>query len=367
MNQIPYVNLSAQWEEEREHLLPIIERVMASGQYIGGDEVEQFESLVAANFGVEYAVALNSGTDALVFGLAALGVQRGDEVITPPNSFVASTAAIVHLGARPVFVDVQEDQNINPSLIEAAISSKTKVIMPIHLSGKMSEMKKILEIANRYGLGIVEDAAQAAGSKLGEKFAGSWGSVGCFSAHPLKNLNACGDAGFITTNEAGIARKIRSMRNHGLIDRDTVGQFGYVSRMDAIQAAILTYRLSVLPKVISRRRKNVKIYNDTFSPNLKLDAGQLISEQNSWHTFVIQVKQRDELRQFLTAKGIETAIHYPIPLHLQPAATNLGYRENDFPVAEKQAHQILTLPIHQYLTAEQIQLIANEINQFFVS
>ena len=200
INKISYINLSAQWEDEKEDLLPIIEEVLQSGQYVLGEEVERFEQLIAQSFGVKYCVGLNSGTDALLLGLSALGIKSGDEVITPPNSFIASTSSIVHLGAVPVFVDVKKDQNIDPDKIKDAITNQTKAIMPVHLTGRISEMDKIKEIAKDNNLKVIEDAAQSAGSKYQEIFSGAWGDLGCFSAHPLKNLNACGDAGFITTN-----------------------------------------------------------------------------------------------------------------------------------------------------------------------
>jgi len=367
MSSIPYVNLSAQWHDERHKLLPILERVMSSGQYVGGQEVERFEVETGLAFGAKHIIALNSGTDALVCGLVAIGVRSGDEVITPPNSFVASTAAIVHLRARPVFVDIGCDQNIDPGLIERSITKKTKAIMPVHLAGRMAAMEAICEIADRNGVTVLEDAAQAAGSSLHGKSAGLWGQVGCFSAHPLKNLNACGDAGFVATNDSVIAQRIRSMRNHGLVNRDTVERFGYVSRMDAVQAAILRYRLSVLHEVIRKRKNNVKIYRANLNSRAVYCPPDTKGEDNSWHTFVIQTENRDELRKYLSNQGIETAIHYPIPIHLQPAASDLGYQNGDFPETERQATRILTLPVHQYLRQEQIETIVKAINNFFGS
>jgi dTDP-4-amino-4,6-dideoxygalactose transaminase len=365
MIRIPYVNLSAQWREEREELQPIVESVLESGQYIGGDEVESFETEAATAFGISHVVSLNSGTDALSCGLAAIGVRPGDEVITPPNSFIASTAAIVHIGARPVFVDVGPDQLIDSSLIEGAITKRTKAIMPVHLSGRMADMHNICKIAGKYGLAIVEDAAQAAGSCLEGRPAGSWGDLGCFSAHPLKNLNACGDAGFIITNNDDVAGRVRFSRNHGLVGRETVEKFGHVSRMDALQAAILRYRLGKLSHVVERRKRNVKEYDAFLNHEFVLFPRVRLGEKCSWHTLVIQVNERDRLRKHLSDKGIETAIHYPVPIHLQPAAADLGYKRGDFPMTEQQAARILTLPVHQFLTKREIVQVANEINRFF--
>ena len=263
--KIPYVNITAQWQEERNELLPIIDRILASGQYVGGSEIDKFEEEIAKYCQVKYAVALNSGTDALTMALHLLGVRPGDEVITPPNSFIASTAVIVHLGAKPVFVDVLPNQNIDPEKIESAITNKTKAIMPVHLTGRVCDMDPIMEIADKYGLAVVEDAAQAIGSKYKGKLSGSIGHVGCFSTHPLKNLNACGDGGFLTTNDEKIYIKAREVRNHGMADRNIVNQFGFLSRMDNLQAAILNYRLQQLDGLIEKRRKNAQLYFETIN------------------------------------------------------------------------------------------------------
>lgn len=363
--QIPYVNMKAQWQEERNELLPIIDKILSSGQYVGGTEIDKFEEDIAKYCQVKYAVALNSGTDALIMALDLLGVGPGDEVITPPNSFIASTAVIIHRGARPVFVDVLPNQNIDPDKIESAITSKTKAIMPVHLTGRVCEMDSIMEIADKHGLSVVEDAAQAIGSKYKGKPSGSIGRVGCFSTHPLKNLNACGDGGFMTTNDEKIYLKARAIRNHGMANRNNVSQFGYVSRMDNLQAAILNYRLQRLDVIIEKRKKNAQLYFDginTSEVRLPLEKKH---EFNTYHTFVIQVKRRDNLKEWLSKQGIETAIHYPTPIHLQPAAKNLGYNNGDFIETEKQSKSILTLPINQNLEPDEIMKIVSAVNQFF--
>ena len=362
---VPYVNLVAQWEDEKHDLLPIIESVMSSGQYVGGEAVDRFEQKAAELCGTRFCVALNSGTDALVFGLLALGVCPGDEVITPPNSFIASTAAIVHLMAKPVFVDVLPDQNIDPSRIERAITSKTKAIMPVHLTGRIASMNAILEIAKHHQIPVIEDAAQSVGSLYSGRPSGSLGGIGCFSTHPLKNLNACGDAGFLTTDDEDIAKQVHLSRNHGLADRNTVEQFGNVSRMDTLQATILEYRLSRLSQVIEKRRKNADMYRELLNSSQIHIPEEREEEFNTYHTFVIQCDKRNELKRYLMKQGIETAIHYPVPIHLQPAASHLGYRKGDFPVTETQSERILTLPIHQYLQEYTIINISNCINAFF--
>jgi dTDP-4-amino-4,6-dideoxygalactose transaminase len=362
--KVDYVNLPAQWEEDRHELLPIIDEVLSGGQYVLGDLVSELELALAKLCEVDHCVALNSGTDALFLGLSALGVKPGDEVITPPNSFVASTAAIVHLGAIPVFVDVLNDQTIDPEQVRRAVSPKTKAIMPVHLTGRLCRMNRLEEISQEYGIPIIEDAAQSVGSKYLGRSSGSWGAVAGFSGHPLKNLAAAGDAGFLTTSDSAIAESARRMRNHGLIDRNTVVAFGAVSRLDTIQAAVLKYRLGKLASIVERRRRNAAIYlRELKDCSVELPEEQE-SQYNTYHTFVIQIERRDQLRRFLTAKGIGTAIHYPVPIHLQPAAAKFGYGEGSFPKAELQANRILSLPIHQGLKPEEVSYVAQCIKEF---
>lgn len=362
--KIPFVNLPAQFASDRDGIMADIEAVFTRGDFIGGAAVGEFETAAAAFHDVPHAIALNSGTDALILALYALGIGHGDEVITPPNSFVASTAAIVHVGATPVFADVLDDQNMDPVCIERALSPRTRAIMPVHLTGRMARMDQIMEIARRKGISVVEDAAQSVGSKLGGRLAGTIGDVGCFSTHPLKNLNAAGDAGFILTRDAELAGKVRDFRNHGLVDRNTVNRFGSVSRMDTLQAAILKRRLHQLPDVIARRRDNAELYRKHLNPDAAFIAPCQADEFNTFHTFVVQVERRDALQQFLTASGVGTAIHYPVPIHLQPAAHHLGYGAGSMPKTEAQASRILSLPIHQYLDPVDIKHVCALINGF---
>jgi len=364
LSPIPYVNIGAQFAEERDELMPIIEDILMSGMYVGGPWNEKLEAALAELCGTRHAVTLNSGTDALILALAALGIGHGDEVITPPNSFVASTAVIAHVGATPVFADVLPDQNIDPAEIEKKITPRTKAIMPVHLTGRIADMKPIREIAERYGLAIIEDAAQSIGSRYDGVMSGALGDVGCFSAHPLKNLNACGDAGFLTTDRDDIAEYARLYRNHGLVDRNTVARFGSVSRMDQIQAAILYHRLGKMDALIEKRRRNAALYRELLDPDLVFAPPCREIEFNTFHTFVIQVDRRDELQAHLGAQGIGTAIHYPVPIHLQPAAAYLGHKAGDFPVTEEQSRRILTLPAHQNLTEEEITRVAETVNRF---
>ena len=362
--KIPYVDLSYKNKSKKE-LISVFKKVLNKGQFVGGDEIDLFEKKISKFCGTRYAVALNSGTDALTLALHLLGVRRGDEVITPPNSFIASTAVIVHLGAKPVFVDVLSDQNIDPQKIQSAITKKTKVIMPVHLSGRMAQMDKIMSIAKKNKISVVEDAAQSVGSKYKNKMSGSYGDFGCFSAHPLKNLNALGDSGYLTTNSFRYYKKIKSLSNHGMENRNIIKNFGHVSRMDNLQAAFLNYKLKDLSKVIIQRRKNALIYMKELDRKHIFFNNETIDEFNTYHTFVVQVKFRNKLRKYLLEKGIGTSIHYPIPIHLQPASKFLGYKKGDFENTENQSQKILTLPVNENLSIDQVKYICRCINQFF--
>ncbi len=300
--KIHYVNLPKQYKSERKELLSLIDQTLSTGQYVGGDQVQKFENSISKLLKVKYCVALNSGTDALTLGLHAMGVRKNDEVITTPNSFIASTAAIVHLGAKPIFVDVKDDQCINPNLIEKSITKRTKAIMVVHLTGRVCEMDKILKISKKYKIPIIEDAAQAVGSKYKGKMAGSFGKVACFSAHPLKNLNALGDSGYLTTNSKKISNFIKDVRNHGMTKRNKIKNFGYVSRMDNLQAAILNFRLKNLSKIINKRRINAKFYINNLNKKFVFMPKENKKEFNTYHTFVVQVSNRDKLKKYLEKK-----------------------------------------------------------------
>ena len=364
---IPYVDLSAQWSECEPGLLPIVLDMLRGGVYVNGYPVEEFEARVAKYLGVEHCVALNSGTDALVCGLIAVGVRPGTEVITTANSFIASTGAICHLGAIPVFVDVLDDQGMDPDQIAPAITDKTSAVMPVHLTGKVCQMDRIMAICSDAGLPMVEDAAQCIGAKFGDMFGGTMGDVGCFSAHPLKNLNALGDSGFAVTRNPDHADRIRSMRNHGLVDRNSVERFGYVSRMDVLQAATLSWKIdNQLDSVNERRRSNARFYSD----NLTSAIQKPYEDEADWavyHTYVIQTDKRDALKGYLDSNLIGSAIHYPIPIHHQPAyLTKFGASDRFLLTnTERQADQILSLPVHQNLTPEQLARVCDVVNEFF--
>ncbi len=368
VNKIPYVNLIKQAQEDKDEIFNSLNKIFSNGKFILGNEVDKFERKICNFLKIKNCIALNSGTDALVFGLYLLGVRKGDEVITPPNSFIASTAAIVHVGAVPIFADVRNDQNIDPFDIEKKITKKTKAIMPVHLSGHPCEMNEIKKISKKYKIPIIEDAAQAIGTRYRNKFVGTFGEVGCFSAHPLKNLNAVGDAGYIVTNNFQLAKKVRILRNHGIEKRNKVLTFGYVSRMDAFQASVLNLRFNKLKNIIKKRRYNASLYCELLK-NLKsiILPTEKKYEYNTYHTFVILAKRRNELKKYLEKKGISTAIHYPHLIFEQIAYKKRFKKINlsDLPISKKQNKKILTLPINQFITIQQIKRICREIKKFY--
>ena len=363
---VPFVNFHAQYEEEKEELMRVAESVLAEGFYVGGPHIEEFETDIARYHGSRCAVGVSSGTSALAIALKALSVGPGDEVITAPNSFISSASAIVSVGATPVFADVGVDQNMELEKVQSRITSKTKAIMPVHLTGRMTDIDQICKLAKSHNLAVVEDAAQAIGSCYDGKQAGTFGRVGCFSAHPLKNLNAVGDSGYLTTNNEKIYIKTKDLINHGMTsNRNIIKNFGHVSRMDNLQAAVLNYRLTKLKKVISIRRKNVELYKKYLDLKNVLFPKEEKYQFNSYHTFVIQVARRNDLKKYLLKNGISTAVHYPIPIHLQPASKFLRYNKGSFPMAEMQAKKILTLPINQFLKVREIYNICKHINKFY--
>lgn len=360
---IPYVDLGAQYRAEREQLLPAIEAVLESGHHVGGSVVHELETALAKACGTQYCVAVNSGTDALILSLAALGIGPGDEVITQANSFIASAAAIVHVGAKPVYADVLPDQSIAPKDIEAKITNRTRAILPVHLTGRIGDMDAINAIAAKHGLAVVEDAAQAFGSEWRGARAGSLGAVGAFSAHPLKNLNAAGDAGFITTDDQAVYEFCRLSRNHGMIDRNTVVRWGGVSRLDALQAAILLARLPGVPEIVECRRANAARYSAGLNRNLIYIPEPRSHALDTFHTFVVQLDGRDDLVARLASEGIGSAIHYPIPIHMQPVSQVDGRAPCALPETEHQAGRILSLPIHQHLTDDDIDRVIAVVNE----
>ncbi len=364
--KVPYVNLAAQHSPIKDELMAAIGRVIDSGRFILGREVDEFEERFAELAGCRFAVGLNSGTDALIFGLKALGIGEGDEVITAPNSFLASASSIALLGATPVFVDVGKDYNLNPALLEAAITPRTRAILPVHLTGKATDMDGVMSVARKHNIFVIEDCAQAVCAEHNGKRVGSFGEVGCFSLHPLKTLNACGDGGVVTTNDEDLYEQFKLLRNHGLRTRDNGMMWAFNSRLDTMQAAVLLTKLDHVETWTEGRRANASAYRERLSG---LDEVVLPVDEphqrSVYHTFVIQAERRDKLRSFLSERGVGTAIHYPMPIHLQDAAAALGYTKGSFPVAEHQAECILSLPIYPELNLDEITYVADCIRSFY--
>ncbi len=365
---VQFVDLVTQHNEIRDEILKAVEQVFDHGQFVLGEEVTKFEENFANYCGSRYAVGLNSGLDALVLGLRALGVGEDSEVITPPNSYIASSGAIGLLGARPVFVDVGPDYNIDPHRIERAITDKTKAIMPVHLTGRPAEMTEIISISTDHGIPIIEDAAQAISATYRGQHVGTFGAIGCFSLHPLKTLNACGDGGVLVTDDDTILERILQLRNHGLKNRDVCAEWGYNSRLDTIQATILDLKMKRLDGWTTRRRANAHRYIDGLS-----GVGDLLLpcdkpyEYAAYHTFIVRSKFRNAIREHLQNKQISTGVHYPIPIHLQPAAAYLAYQPGDMPEAETQAGEILSLPVHHNVELDDIDVVIGAIKEFFKS
>lgn len=363
--QIPFVNLKKQSELEKKVIIKSVKKVLKKSNFILDVSNEVLEKKIAKYSKTKYCALLNSGTDALTLALYVAGIKRNDEVITCSNSFIASAAAIFHLGAKAIFVDVKKDQNMDPKLIEAKITKKTKAIMPVHLTGRVCDMSAIIKIAKKYNLKVIEDAAQSFGSKYKNKHAGTFGDIGCFSLHPLKNLNGIGDGGLVITNNKKYYERIKKLRNHGLRDRNHVDEFGYVSRYDSLKASIVMDRLNNLKFMINKRRQNATIYKKLISnPNVFIP-DETKSEFNTYHTFVIQVKKRSELIKYLKKNGISTAIHYPIPIHLQKAFTKKDNKKLNLPNTISQSKEILSLPINQFVTNKELIYISQKINNFY--
>lgn len=363
--KVKYLDLQKQFDNEA--FFNILSEQFKTCHFVMGPEVDRFELNFAELCQSPYAVALNSGTDAIFLALKTLSIGAGDEVITVPNSFIATAGAIIASGAKPVFVDVGDDYNINVELIESAITKDTRALIPVHLTGNPANMPEIMDIADRRKLYVLEDAAQAVGASINGRAVGSFGNVGCFSLHPLKNLNVCGDGGVLTTTSHEVYNNIRLLRNHGLKNRDEAEFFGYNSRLDTLQAVIANYVMNHIGEVTRKRQKNASIYDQELS---ELEDFVVLPPKRDrvvqvYHTYVVQVKQRTDLNRFLHENGVETKIHYPIPIHLQKPCRKMGYKRDDFPVCEKQAESIVSLPVHQHLSEEQIYYTINLIKKFY--
>ena len=361
---VPYFDLKAEYASLHDEVLAALDRVCRNASFILGEEVEAFEKQFAALCETNHCVALNSGTSALHLGLLALGVQHGDEVITTPNTFIATAEAISYCGARPVFVDIDPaTANLDPKLIERAITRETKAIVPVHLYGRVADMDAILEIASRHRLGVLEDACQAHGARYRGRRAGSLGHAAAFSFYPTKNLGAYGEGGALTTNDDRIAQFARAARTHGQTGRYEHEFVGYNYRMEGFQGAVLQVKLKHFAEASARREELARAYRRLLAGahlNLPYDDPR---DECAYHLFAVYVDRRDEVRSQLADRGIETAVHYPRPLHLQPAYADCGVPQGTLPHSERACNRVISLPFYPGLHAEQVEYVANTLRE----
>jgi dTDP-4-amino-4,6-dideoxygalactose transaminase len=367
--KVPLLDLHAQYLPLRDEILAAIERVCDSQRFIMGPEIAALEDEMARMLGVRHAIAVSSGTDSLLLALMALAIKPGDEVITSTYSFFATAGAIARLGARPVLVDIDETTfNIAPERVEAAITPRTKAMIPVHLFGLAADMDPLLDLASRQHIAVVEDAAQAIGATYKSRLLGGLGAFGCFSFFPSKNLGAFGDAGLLTTNDAALDKQARLLRTHGMEPRYYHHIVGGNFRMDALQAAVLRAKAPHLHAWTEGRRANAQRYDALFRDADLQDSVTLPVEpadrRHIFNQFVIRTPDRDGLKQHLDERGIGTEIYYPVPFHLQPCFSYLGHRRGDFPHAERAAAESLALPIYGELTAAQQETVVAAIGEF---
>jgi dTDP-4-amino-4,6-dideoxygalactose transaminase len=366
MNDIPLVDLKLQYQSIKAELSQVIERVLSNASFIMGEELSSFERHFADYCGAKHAIGVASGTDALFLSLLALGIGPGSEVITTPHTFVATVEAILHVGAKPVFVDIDPaTYTLDPAALEASISPRTRLILPVHLYGQPANMEAISEIAARYNLPIVEDAAQAHGAFYAQQPIGHHAKLTCFSFYPSKNLGAYGDGGAITTNDDELAGQVRLLRDHGSATKYQHSLVGYNSRLDALQAAMLDVKLRYLETWIEARQRNAAYYDARLSDVEGVIVPRAdVQARHVYHLYVIQVpgdRDRDVVAARLKADGIHTGVHYPIPVHLQPGFSLLGYTSGDFPVTERVTKRILSLPLYPELTETQMDYVVERL------
>ncbi len=363
--KVPFLDLKAHHAPLTEEFDRAIREVIESSAFAGGPFVERFEEEFASFCGSSYAIGVGNGTDALWLALLALGIGEGDEVITVPNTFIATAEAITYCKARPVFVDVDPDTfTMNPAELEKSLTKKTKAIIPVHLFGQPADMDPILEFARANGLFVVEDAAQAHGAQYKGQKAGTMGDGGCFSFYPGKNLGAFGEAGAVVTNDPELRKQIQMLRDHGQSRKYYHSTMGWNCRMDGIQAAILSIKLSHLDKANSLRRKHALEYNQAFAGiDEVLTPFEAKYARHVYHVYAVRVQERDAVLRHLQEKGVGCAVHYPVPVHLQEAGRNLGYTKGAFPIAEKLADEFLSLPMFPELTEEQIEYVGRCVSE----
>ena len=345
-----------------------VEKVVKKGDYTLGKEVDVCEKNFAKRTGAKYAISVGNGTDALLLTLKALNIGSGDEVITVPYTFIATVGSIVTAGAKPVFVDIKEDYNMDENKIATAITKKTKAIMPVHWAGRPCELDKIYSIAKKYKLHVVQDSAHVIGARFKKKHLINFGDACTYSMHPLKNLNVWGDGGFVVTNKKPLAKKLYLIRNHGLKNRNNVEIFGYNSRLDTIQAAVANYKMkNKLDNITNKRIKNATTLDKLLSKNKNVTTVKRLKHlKEVFHLYHINVKKRDLLQKYLIKNNVDAKVHYPIPIHLQKAAKYLKYKKGDFPIAEKMANTSLSLPVHEFIDERHVKYMVHYINKFYL-
>lgn len=368
MITIPFVDLKAGYQPLKEEILRATSEVLDTMHLFLGENVQALEREFADYIGVKYAIGVGSGTDAIFIGLIAAGVQPGDEVITSPHTFFATAEAIVHAGAKPVFVDITSaDFAISPELIERSITQKTKAIIPVHMYGQSANMTDILAVAKKYGLTVVEDACQAHGALHSGKKCGSIGDVGCFSFYYTKNLGSYGEGGIITTDNPEIAEKARIIRNHGHTSKYEHAMFGYNSRLDELQAAILRIRLRHLDTYNSARRSHAAHYSTLLQDSGVITPSESPDRMHVFHLYVIRCQKRDALQSYLQERGIGTGIHYKNPVHLQNACMSLRLGKGSMPVTEQVCNEILSLPMYPELKDQDVEYITDAVRSFYAN
>jgi dTDP-4-amino-4,6-dideoxygalactose transaminase len=361
--RVPMINLKQQCENLREEAVAALTEVFMSAHYVLGPRVERFETSVAEYIGTSGAVGVASGTDALHLAVKTLGIGPGDEVITTPFTFFATVEAIAYEDATPVFVDIDpETYNIDVTRIEAAITPRTKAIIPVHLYGHPAEMGAILDIAARHNLVVIEDCAQSFGASIDGKRTGSFGDAGCFSFYPSKNLGAIGDAGIITVKKADIFTDLRKFRNHGTAGLYLHADVGFNSRLDEVQAAILLIKLKRIDEYTARRRERAALYTELLKGTVKTPV-ELPGCMHVYHQYTIRHPERDRIREALAAAGIASNVYYPVPMHLQPAMEHMGLTRGALPVAEQAADEVLSLPICPEISEETVRQVADVIRR----
>ena len=362
--KVPFNVLRPQYLMFKEEYDKAALEALDSGWYVLGEKVSQFEKEFADYVGVNHCVGLNSGLDALSLAFRALGIGKGDEVVVPANTYIASVLGVTENGARPIFVEPDEFYNIDPARIEEAITERTKAILPVHLYGQPARMEEIMAIAKKYNLFVVEDCAQAHGATINGKNIGTFGDINCFSFFPTKNLGAFGDAGAIVTDSEELAERVRLLRNYGSVKKYHHEIEGVNSRLDEFQAALLSVKLTHMAELEDDRRRVAEKYlKEITNPLLELPK---IKEgfKHVWHLFVVKCNQRDELQEFLSDNGIGTQIHYPVSPHLSGAYRRFGYKKGDFPITEDYADTMLSLPLYNGMTNEEVDYVIQKINEF---